>query len=90
LAIYPNTELWGTWQNCGTLLSLDWSKYTIWHPVFLPQGLTEKELITAHKVAYKNFYLRPRYWLDRLAKIRSFKDAKRYVLASKALLEFLS
>ncbi len=88
LTVYPNTELWSTWKKYGKLLTQDWSKYTIWHPVFVPDGLTEEELKRATGIAYKRFYIRPSYWLSRIAKIRDFTDVKRYLTGGEALLNF--
>jgi radical SAM superfamily enzyme YgiQ (UPF0313 family) len=88
LTIYPNTELWDTWSKYGTFLTRDWSKYTIWHPVFIPHGLSETELIKAQYIAYKRFYLRPRYLFNRILKIKNITDIKRYLRGTLALMDF--
>lgn len=88
LTVYPNTELWSSWKKHGKLLTHDWSKYTIWHPVFIPDGLTEEQLKDATKIAYRRFYMRPSYWLSRLAKVRDTTDVRRYLTGAEALLNF--
>lgn len=88
LTVYPNTELWSSWKKYGKLLTHDWSKYTIWHPVFIPDGLTEEQLKDATKIAYRRFYMRPSYWLSRLAKVRDTTDVRRYLTGAEALLNF--
>lgn len=90
LTIYPNTELWDTWSQYGKLLTQDWSKYTIWAPVFTPHGLTQEDLTRANWTAYKRFYLRPKYWLNRIKKIKNITDIKRYFTGIRALSEFLT
>lgn len=90
LTVYPNTELWTTWKKHGKLLTQDWSKYTIWHPVFVPNGLTEGQLKEATKMAYRKFYLRPSYMMGRLMKMRGLTDVKRYLVGGEALLNFFT
>lgn len=89
LTPYPGTELWDTASQYGYFQTKDLSKYTIWNPVFVPNGLTKKQLEEAHRLAYKKFYLRPRYWINRLRNIRNFQDLKRYFIGFNALFDFL-
>lgn len=46
-------------------------------PVFVTKGLTAEYLVGKQKQAYKEFYMRPRYILHRITKIRSVWDLQR-------------
>jgi hypothetical protein len=49
----------------------DNSRLNYWEPVFVPEGLTEKDLYIAQREIFKRFYLRPRILLRQLKKIRN-------------------
>jgi hypothetical protein len=53
---------------------------------YIPEGRTEKEILDLYSKAFKEFYLRPRYILRQLLKIRSLTDVKRYWTAVKTVL----
>jgi radical SAM superfamily enzyme YgiQ (UPF0313 family) len=76
---YPGTELMKVAGKYGKIISHDFSKYTIWSPIFIPNGSTSEDLTKLHHQAYMEFYLRPTYILKRLAKIRSFSDIMVYL-----------
>jgi len=46
-------------------------------PVYIPSGITKKQLIEMHKKAYRSFYLRPKYLLKSLLEIKNFDGIKR-------------
>jgi radical SAM superfamily enzyme YgiQ (UPF0313 family) len=56
----PGTEQSRTAHEYGRLNDTDWSKYNMWNPVFIPEGLSEEVLLEKHKEFYRRFYLRPR------------------------------
>jgi anaerobic magnesium-protoporphyrin IX monomethyl ester cyclase len=76
---FPGTKLYKSAREEGILKS-DFSKYTIWEPIFIPKGyFSEKELIAIHRKAFIRFYFRPVYFLRFIArKIRNINDLKRY------------
>ena len=87
---YPGTEFWDTAAQYGKFDTGDLSKYTIWFPVFIPNGLTKEDLVKAHRLAYRKFYFRPGYIMDRIASVRSWEDVKRNVRGVLSLGEYLS
>jgi len=88
---FPGTKLYETASQWGTLDQSNFDKYTIWEPVFLPFGYKNKEqLMKLNKKAFRKFYLRPKYILGRLKKIRSIEDVKRYAKGARFVLGFTS
>lgn len=89
---YPGTELYVMARKMGTLKSYDWSRYKSWasfvdeDPVFVPKGMTIEQVRRIQKVAIKRFYLRARYILKRIAKIRNSNDLIRYVKSGLTVL----
>jgi anaerobic magnesium-protoporphyrin IX monomethyl ester cyclase len=79
LTPYPGTELWDEADALGTFLSRDLDRFTIWHPVWVPRGMTEAQLSSAHRRAYRRFYFRPSYVLRRLRAVRNLEDLRRNV-----------
>ncbi len=45
-------------------------------PIYVPKSLTKDEVISLHQKAYRSFYLRPSYALQRLLSIRGIEDVK--------------
>ncbi|MBI3034908.1 radical SAM protein, partial [Candidatus Woesearchaeota archaeon] len=77
---YPGTELWNTAEKWGTLNKdfRNLNNFNEWQPVFVPNGYKDaKELLDIHKEAFRRFYMRPKFILRRIAKIRSFADIRR-------------
>jgi len=66
---FPGTEAYRRAHLYGELRE-DWNRFTTWHPVFIPKGLTEEDLTSASRRALIGFYTNPRHVL-RLA----FKSA---------------
>jgi radical SAM superfamily enzyme YgiQ (UPF0313 family) len=75
---YPGTELWFEAIEKGYLKDpIDWREFApvsnLESPMVIP-GLPPPELEKWKRRAYYKFYMRPRYMLKRLKKIRSFAD----------------
>lgn len=56
----PGTEQYRTAGESGRLDQTDWSRFNMWNPVFIPDGLSEALLMEKHREFYRRFYLRPR------------------------------
>ncbi len=81
--LYENASKWGTFDNT------DFDKFTIWEPIFLPYGYKDKEqLMMIEKKAFRRFYLRPKYIFNRLQKINSMDDIKRYLKGFRFVIGF--
>ena len=65
---------YGTYYGEG-----DHNKHTISSVVFVPEGYQNPEqLLQIRKEAYRRFYLRPRYFFNKLRQIHSYDDIVRY------------
>ena len=49
-------------------------------PVYVPEGRSGKELMCAQTKAFKSFYLRPSYILNRFRKIKSYEELKKHIV----------
>jgi len=84
----PGTEMWEIAKANGTI-SNDWDSFTFYAPEKMPFSsnlLNEQELLQLYRKAYKSFYLRPKFILRQLAKIRSPFDIQRNWLAAKGVM----
>jgi len=59
----PGTEIFNTAHKYGHYTK-DWSRMSVWTPLFIPQGLTREKLISYHRKMYREFYFRPKVLLD--------------------------
>ncbi|KKK98480.1 hypothetical protein LCGC14_2642310, partial [marine sediment metagenome] len=75
---YPGTSLYNDVEQYGNI-SKDYSKYSLWSPVFVPYGYKDSdEVARMEKRAIRKFYFRPKFIYNKFSKIRSFEDMKRY------------
>lgn len=82
---YPGTELYKTAKEYGTLIE-DYSKFTVWEPVFVPVGYKDiDEIMQIQKKATSEFYFRPSYIIKRFMRVRSINDIVRYIYGLKML-----
>ncbi|HNX80767.1 MAG TPA: radical SAM protein [Candidatus Omnitrophota bacterium] len=87
--LFPQTKLWDEASRYGTV-QRDFSRYTLWDPVFIPWGYRDKAQIEEiERLAMRRFYLRPRYIWGRIRSIRSYEDIVRYLKGFLLLLGFL-
>jgi anaerobic magnesium-protoporphyrin IX monomethyl ester cyclase len=63
---FPGSELFAIADQLGTF-ERDWTKMTTLETVFIPHGLTRKDLETASTRLVRDFYLQPRKLLAKLA-----------------------
>ena len=88
---FPGTEMWEIAKQYGTINDDDWNSFTFYAPDKMPFSsnlLSDKELVALYKRAYKSFYLRPRFILRQLYRLRSFADLQRNWLAAKGVIGF--
>ncbi|MFA6888658.1 MAG: radical SAM protein [Candidatus Woesearchaeota archaeon] len=87
---YPGTELWNTYEKYGTL-DKSFKEYHGWSAVFIPFGYkNKKELLAIHREAFRKFYVRPKYILRRISKIRSWTDIQRNLKGLRMVIGFSS
>jgi len=85
LTPYPGSEVYRTAKDYGEA-NLEWEKMNNMSINFVPEGLTEKDLIDFSKMAFKKFYLRPKVIISHIKNLRSPGIIKHYI---KAFLVFL-
>lgn len=93
ITVQFNTPLVNTFQyqlldKYGKILTEDLGKYSFWEPVFIPHGLSYKELCCYYRKFYLKFYLRPVIWYRHLKGITSFSDIAKYVRGLSILFYF--
>jgi len=85
---FPGTKLYhevkaGKW---GKLVTEDFSEFQTFNVVFLPDGYKNKqELWSMSRKAFRSFYFRPKFIINKIAKVRSWEDIKRYYKGGRAL-----
>lgn len=86
---YPKTKLFEEAHKYGTL-DLDFSKYSIWEPVFVPFGYkNKKQILAMERKAMREFYIRPAYLLRKIKRIKSLEDFWRYLKGLRIVLGFI-
>lgn len=88
---FPSTDLYRDGIARGIIKKDYWKEFAEnpqlgFKPPVWEENLTREELIELVKLAYKSFYLRPYYILQRMAKIRSLGELKRKVFAGLKVL----
>ncbi len=85
---FPGTEMWEIAKQNGNIND-DWNSFTFYAPDKMPFSsnlLSDEELLTLYKKAYKSYYFRPKFMLRQLVKMRSIADVNRYWLAARGVL----
>jgi radical SAM superfamily enzyme YgiQ (UPF0313 family) len=88
LTPYPGTETYRYCRENGLLKEASWDQYDarekiVWeHP-----NLTEQQLMSMMKKAYRDFYLRPTVIKDRLKKIKNFRELFNHFKIASAFLK---
>ena len=87
VTVQINTPMLGTaqhaiYQDYGRLASEKLEDMSYWQPSFIPNGMTERELLHLHRKFYRSFYLRPATVWRHVKCIRSFRDVYRYMKAA--------
>ena len=85
---FPGTEIYADIHKYGTLLE-DWSRMTVFEPVFVPSGLTAEELWRSFNRMIFKFYFRPRLIWSYLRRIKSARHFKTMLATFLTLLRCL-
>ncbi len=83
---FPGCELYDNIRQYGEFDD-DWRKTSCWNPVFVPSGMSSKQLVHYWKKATIGFYLRPRIVLNYIRKVKSLKHIRIYLSGLMALFE---
>jgi len=73
----------------GKIFAKSWADYNAFNmPIFSHGELTPELMFLMQKVAYRNFYFRPKIILKKLLEIRSWKQFKSYLNAGQSIFYF--
>jgi len=86
---YPGTELFNQWQDAGYLKEKDWSKYGIHvEPIFEMPSVSSEKIMELHRLAYKKFYLRPKYLFKAVKRMNSIPRIKNNIAAGFSIIKY--
>lgn len=85
---YPGTGMYNWAKEKEYLNTYDWDKYDLSRVVMDIPTINSKVTEKYYKLAYRKFYMRPRYIISRLFRIRNFNDIKNNAKSLIALLKF--
>lgn len=74
---FPGTELYETLKQKGEIKKIEYDKLMVNLPdklYYVPQGLDEATVKKYERMAYREFYLRPRFIIKQLRQIKSFTE----------------
>jgi len=89
---YPGTVMWKMIQSFGDLESMDWEAFhhTSGKVIFrFPDTASPNEIEDAYRKAHKQFYLRARYILKQIPRIRSLHYTKTMFQGLKSVIDIL-
>ena len=87
---YPGTQLYneikqGKW---GKLIYENLENYSGNSAIWIPSGYSNLEqLEKMRRYAFRKFYLRPKFIIRKILKIRSLEDIKKYIIGARALIK---
>ncbi len=73
---FPGTKLYAWAKKNETLLTEDWSKYDLSTPILKLETVTPEKLSDYYQMAYRKFFFRIGYFLQRLSRIKTVEDLK--------------
>jgi radical SAM superfamily enzyme YgiQ (UPF0313 family) len=83
----PGCELYETIETYGTLED-NWSKMSMWYPVFVPNGMSREELILYAKRAFRRFYFRPKILWGYLKTLRKPGAVRKLAVGVYSMLRY--
>ena len=87
---FPGTALYDSAVTNGSLKHTAWSLYDLAHPVLELQTVSSEVIQDYYYRAYKEFYFRPVYILQRLFSMRTKDEIKAYIKAFTGILLMLA
>lgn len=85
---FPGSEIYKEVEKYGRF-DEDWERMSVFHVVFVPNGFTKEELEYLQRIAYRQFYLRPKIIISYLRRLTSLTQFKELLLSSLALLKYI-
>ena len=81
---YPGSEIWDQVGQYGKF-NLDWEQLTCFDPVFVPRGMSRKEICDFQTEIYKSFYGRPSVVMAYVSRLRSLSQVVELYKGCRAL-----
>lgn len=81
---FPGTELYETLKQKGEIKKIEYDKLMVNLPdklYYIPRGLSEETVKRYERMAYREFYLRPKFILRQLFQVRSLRELMRKIKA---------
>ncbi|MEK6799715.1 MAG: cobalamin-dependent protein [Planctomycetota bacterium] len=82
---YPGTQMFDWALKNGHLRTLDWNCYDLANSVLELPTVSSEDINRMYKIAYREFFFRPKYLLRRLRRIRSWTDLKLNLQAFRSI-----
>ena len=76
---YPGTEVYEWARQMGGLMREKWYMAPESGAIMTLPDLSRQDLVKAQSQAMRRFYVRPRYALSRLSRLRSLRDIRMYL-----------
>ena len=83
---FPGTRMYSWAKEHNYLLTEDWDDYDLSKQIMKLPTISNEDLQYYYALAYKKFFLRPKYILKRFFKIRSIEDAKELMNGASAVI----
>ena len=84
---FPGTELFEWADRKGYLTTKNWEHYDFAHPVMELPTISNERVKMFYRKAYRKFFLRPKYLVKRLARLRRPNDLADAFRAFRAVIE---
>jgi len=81
----PGSEQWKTARDFGQYSSPDWGRYSFWEPIYIPDGMTARELDELYRLFYRRFYFRPVVAWRHMRMLKNWSDVMRFARAARIL-----
>lgn len=85
---FPGSQVYTIASRYGRIQN-DWKKMTTFHPAFIPQGFTKKDLYNSSKYLLRGFYFRPKIFLSYFKRISSLRQSIKLLKGGYALLKYI-
>ncbi len=84
LTPFPGTELYDNIDKYGTM-SGDLTDFTYQGAAFIPYTMTREEIAELRQIAFKRFYSRPKFVLQKILGLRNMNDIKAAAKGAKSM-----
>jgi anaerobic magnesium-protoporphyrin IX monomethyl ester cyclase len=87
---HPGTELYQVCTEKGWLKYDSWEDFSAGNSIIETEELSREDAEKFRLAAYREFYMRPGFFIKTAFKIRGFKDARRIVRGARSIFERMS